>query len=198
MLQVRAHLYISRASPTFCFSTGLTERASRVGLEELKPASTSNVSARSGSGKTALLAYISQQPFLTGTETGDVKPLILRRFIGSHPASSILRGLMTSLCRELREQFPISESLPDDLQKLLDEFYTQLRQATAAQPIYVFLDALDQLEASDQARDLFWLCCVIPSPPNEASCHARIVASCLSPSPEFPLESEACEPFRKL
>lgn len=152
----------------------------------------------SGSGKTALLAYVAQQPFLPGAEVGGVSPLILTRFIGAHPESSTLRALMTSLCRELRVHLPIAEPLPDTLQKLIEEFYAQLRRATAEQPIYVFLDALDQLEATDQARECLWLRAQILPQVGEAPCHARIVASCLSPSEEFPLESDACEPFRRL
>jgi hypothetical protein len=152
----------------------------------------------SGSGKTALLAYVAQQPFPPVTEAGGVTPLILTRFIGAHPESSTLRGLMTSLCRELRNHFPTAEPLPDTLQKLIEEFYAQLSHATAEQPIFVILDALDQLEVADQARECFWLRSQIIPQAGESPCHARIVASCLSPSPEFPAESEPCEPFRRL
>jgi hypothetical protein len=105
---------------------------------------------------------------------------------------------MTSLCRELRNHFPTAEPLPDTLQKLIEEFYAQLSHATAEQPIFVILDALDQLEVADQARECFWLRSQILPQAGESPCHARIIASCLSPSPEFPSESEACEPFRRL
>lgn len=152
----------------------------------------------SGSGKTALLAYVSQQPFLPGTESGGVSPLILIRFIGAHPESSTLRGLMSSLCRELRVYFPIIKPLPDSLQKLIEEFYAQLGHATNRRPIFVFLDALDQLEPADQARECSWLQSPIFPQTGDSPCHARVVASCLSPSPEFPLENEACESFRGL
>ena len=167
----------------------------------------------SGSGKTALLAYVTQQPFTPDTETQGVSPIILTRFIGAHPESSTLRGLMTSLCRELRNHFPIIEKegssvgnettvlgpLPDTLHKLTEEFYTQLGRATASRPIFVFLDALDQLEAADQARHVAWFRSqLVRDRPELSGCHARVVASCLSPSTEFPLESEACEPFRQL
>jgi WD40 repeat protein len=152
----------------------------------------------SGSGKTALLAYVAQQPFLPGADYGGVSPLILTRFIGSHPESSTLRGVLTSLCRELRVHFPSQEPFPETLPTLVEEFYAQLTQASAGQPIYVFVDALDQLDPADHAREVLWLRSQILPLAGEAPCHGRIVATCLSPSPEFPLESEACEPFRRL
>lgn len=163
----------------------------------------------SGSGKTALLAYVAQRPFLPGAEPTGVSPLILTRFLGTHPDSSTLHGLLTSLCRELRVYYPVKQAdghkievlapLPESLQKLLEEFYNQLAHATLQRPIYVFLDALDQLDAVDAAREVDWLWSTLsrqaaPSAP----VHARVVASCLSPSPEFPPDSEPCRPYRKL
>ncbi|MCA8989852.1 MAG: DUF4062 domain-containing protein, partial [Planctomycetaceae bacterium] len=125
----------------------------------------------SGSGKTALMAYVAQHPFPRGRTADDVSPLCLARFIGVHPESSSLRGLMMSLCRELRTHLPVNtlETQPDGSQKkipvalpntvheLTEEFYSQLRRATAERPIYVFLDALDQLDSVDAARNVTWI-----------------------------------------
>ncbi|MCA9124693.1 MAG: AAA family ATPase [Planctomycetaceae bacterium] len=165
----------------------------------------------SGSGKTALLAYVAQQPFVSDTHPA-VSPIILTRFIGVHPESSTIRGLFTSLCRELRVHFPLTTTetdpegretqipapLPDTVHKLSEEFYSQLQRATEAQPIFVFLDALDQLASTDQGRAVHWLRSEIFRQVDDSPTHARLVVSCLSPSSEFPLESEACKPFRRL
>jgi len=166
----------------------------------------------SGSGKTALLAYVAQRPFLHTADLEGVSPLILTRFIGAHPESSTLRGLMTSLCRELRVHFPIvsiatlrdtqqesgPEPLPGSVIELTKEFYAQLGRATKNRPIYVFLDAVDQLEATDEARYADWLRTMILQQADSTQCNARIVASCLAPSDEFSMESDACEPYRNL
>lgn len=130
----------------------------------------------------------------TRAKTG---PIVLTRFIGTTTESSNLRSLLSSLCRELRQDFEVTAPLPTDLNELIDEFYSQLGKATAARPVVVFLDALDQLDAADHGRSIFWLRSPLPST-TEDSCHARMVVSCLSPSGEFSEDSEACEPFREL
>lgn len=154
----------------------------------------------SGSGKTALLGKIIQDvtpsPSADGTraETG---PIVLTRFIGTTPESSNLRSLLASLCRELRQDFEMPAPLPTDLNELMDEFYSQLGKATAARPVIVFLDALDQLDSADRGRSAFWIRSPLSST-TDAACHTRMVVSCLSPSDEFPEDSDACEPFRVL
>ncbi len=154
----------------------------------------------SGSGKTALLGKIIQE--VTPSRSADgtrVKtgPIVLSRFIGTTPDSSNLRSLLSSLCRELRQDFELTSPLPTDLNELIDEFYSHLGKATAARPVVVFLDALDQLDAADYGRSAFWIRSPL-SLRTAASCHARMVVSCLSPSEEFPEDSDACEAYREL
>jgi hypothetical protein len=154
----------------------------------------------SGSGKTALLGKIIQEvtpPRSADGTRAKTRPIVLARFIGTTPESSNLRSLLSSLCRELRQDFEVTAPLPTDLNKLIDEFYAQLGKATAARPVFIFLDALDQLDAADNGRSVHWLRSPLSST-MEATCHARMVASCLSPSDEFPEDSDACEPFREL
>ena len=154
----------------------------------------------SGSGKTALLGKIIQEvtpPRSADGRRAKTGPIVLTRFIGTTPESSNLRSLLSSLCRELRQDFEVTSPLPTDLNELIDEFYSQLGKATAARPIIAFLDALDQLDAADHGRSVFWIRSPMSST-MDAACHARTVVSCLSPSDEFPEDSEACEPFRVL
>jgi hypothetical protein len=168
----------------------------------------------SGSGKTALLGKIIQEvtpPRSADGTRAKTGPIVLSRFIGTTPESSNLRSLMSSLCRELRQDFEVTKTretpdgqtetssppLPTDLNELIDEFYSQLGQATAARPVFVFLDALDQLDAADHGRSVYWIRSSLPST-TDASCHAWMTVSCLSPSEEFPEDSEASEPFREL
>lgn len=151
----------------------------------------------SGSGKTALLSYVAQQPREEQDDSTGFHPIIIQRFIGAHPESSNLRSLLASLCQELRRPFPVDEPLPDSPFKLTEEFYAQLGHATLERPVYVFLDALDQLEPTDAALDVNWLrSTLVMSADNESPAYARLIATCLSPSIEFPEESEPCRPFR--
>ena len=175
------------------------------------------VHGSSGSGKTALLSKVihdvtPRNPDGTRATTG---PLVLSRFIGTTPESSNLRSLLTSLCRELRQEFPLTKTektpdgrtetttspLPTELNELIEEFYSQLSKATVARPILLFLDALDQIDDSDAARTVYWIRCDLVPPRTE--CHARLVTTCLSPSIDasedgLTEDSKPCEPYREL
>lgn len=157
----------------------------------------------SGSGKTALLGKVIQNvtPLNPDGKRTTVGPLVLSRFIGTTPESSNLRSLLSSLCRELRQELPVTDPCPSDLNRLIEEFYSQLARATAARPIYVFLDALDQIDAADNARLVYWIRKELVS--SHSPCHARLVATCLSPSPDpsedrLTGDSASCEPYRNL
>lgn len=120
----------------------------------------------SGCGKTALLARVAQEI------PAEKNPIV--RFIGVTPRSSDLRSLLSSLCQELRQRYPIAEPLPADVRELIQEFRKNLAAATAEQPIILFLDALDQLSDADGGRQLFW----IPFGPLPG--HVKLIVSCLS------------------
>ncbi len=124
------------------------------------------VHGASGCGKTALLARAV-------ADVPATKQAVVR-YIGVSPRSSDLRGLLRSLCEELRLQHPLVEPLPSDVRELIEEFRRHLQAATAQQPVVVFLDALDQLAEADNARQLFW----IPFGPLPS--HVKLVVSCLA------------------
>ena len=157
----------------------------------------------SGSGKTALLGKVIQNvtPLNPDGKRMTVGPLVLSRFIGTTPESSNLRSLLSSLCRELRQELPVTDPFPSDLNRLIEEFYSQLARATATRPIYLFLDALDQIDGADNARLVYWIWKELVT--SHSPCHARLVATCLSPSPDpseddLTQDSAPCEPYRNL
>ncbi len=121
----------------------------------------------SGSGKTALLAQAAR-------EVKHNAAIRIQRFLGITKRSSDLRSLLIDLCQSLREQFTLAEELPADVRLLEKEFYEQLKNATVERPIYIFLDALDQLDSADGAHSLSWIRST-PLPPR-----AKLVVSCLS------------------
>jgi WD40 repeat protein len=129
----------------------------------------------SGSGKSALMAAAAREA------AGRPGAIVIERYLGTTSRSSDLRSLLIDLCQSLRELFPLAHVLPTDLRLIEKEFYDQLKNATAERPIYIFLDALDQLDSSDDAHLLWWIRST-PLPTN-----VGIVVSCMSdPSDEMP------------
>ena len=119
----------------------------------------------SGAGKTALLARAAQ------SAAGGGRRIIIR-FLGTTPLSSNLRSLLANLCRALRKPGEIEKEVPAELRELQDEFDRLLALATEEKPILLFLDALDQLDEADAARQTYWL--RAPLPP-----HVKVVVSCI-------------------
>ena len=100
----------------------------------------------SGSGKTALMAKATERMQVTRPDA-----LIIRRFIGATPGSTEVRTLLSGLCIELGEG-----ELPAEVSQLSREFEKRLEAAAATRPVLVFIDALDQLSAAENAHSLWW------------------------------------------
>jgi WD40 repeat protein len=100
----------------------------------------------SGSGKSAVMAKASLEWRGPGR--------VIRRFIGASPASADGHGLLTGLCRQMAPG-----ETPVDFVQLARTFQERLTAVAdgAAEPMVLFLDALDQLAEGDPARDLSWL-----------------------------------------
>jgi len=141
----------------------------------------------SGTGKTALLARAAQ------VAAEKYRGHIFLRFIGTTPQSSNLNALLTSLCRELLPSEVRESNLPIELRLLQEEFDRLLALATAEKPILLVLDALDQLDEADGARQAYWL--RTPLPP-----HVRVVVSCIREEevPDELNEAYRCFDRRKL
>ena len=132
-----------------------------------------------GVGKTAFLARAVQQASDAG-----LAPIV--RYLGVTPQSSNVRGLLSSLCRELSQENQ-NDYLPTDLRELQEELHAPAIGGTGA-PVVLFLDALEQLDEANGGRELLWL--RMPLPPR-----VKVVISCVSPDDAHdPLG----EPFRAL
>ena len=103
----------------------------------------------SGSGKSAVMAVASQHYHGPGR--------VIRRFIGASPESAGGHALLTSLCKQIEPG-----ETPVDYYKLENAFKKHLAAALAEGPLVIFIDALDQLAASDPAWTANWLPAELP------------------------------------
>jgi WD40 repeat protein len=122
----------------------------------------------SGSGKSALMAKALQQ-----AKEAHPQATLIYRFIGVTPESSNGRALLEGLCHQIIRCYGgDDDSIPSDYRELIQEFQKCLMHATADRPLFLFLDALDQLSNADNARSLIWL-------PSELNPHVHLVVSTL-------------------
>jgi hypothetical protein len=130
----------------------------------------------SGSGKSSVMAKAILE---AGNNYKDA--LIVYRFIGTSSSSSNIISLFQSVCGQIAVAFGTKmETLAGegrekslyDLNGLTEILKKCLALGTAQKPVLVFLDALDQLSDSDNAKSLYWLPLEIPE-------HARMVVSSL-------------------
>lgn len=133
-----------------------------------------------GCGKSAILARAAAE-----CRNRSPDAAVVVRFIGATPESSEGRSLLGSLCREIAACYGSARAeLPDDYRVLVAAFREHMAMATAARPLYLFLDALDQLSAGDQARNLLWL-------PGQLPPHVHLVVSTLPDDAAAVLERKA-------
>ena len=99
---------------------------------------------------------------------------ILYRFLGTSMDSTAARPLLRSLCIQIRRIYGKDPSeVANDFKTLCTQFLDDLQLAAKQQPLFLFLDSLDQLTDEDNGRNLEWL-------PFELPANVKIVVSTLS------------------
>jgi hypothetical protein len=130
----------------------------------------------SGSGKSSVMAKATLE-----AEKNNTNALIVYRFIGTSSRSSNIISLLQSVCEQIAGAFGTNmialagegqEKSLYDLNGLAGLLKKCLALGTAQKPVIMFLDALDQLTDSDNAKSLNWL-------PQELPEHARLIVSAL-------------------
>jgi hypothetical protein len=128
----------------------------------------------SGTGKSSVMAQVVKLNENKGAT-------LVYRFIGTTSGSSNIMSLLQSVCGEMARAYGIDaktlaregdEKAWYDMNGLADVLRKCLALATAEKPILLFLDSLDQLSDTDNAKALYWL-------PRELNDHARFVVSSL-------------------
>jgi hypothetical protein len=134
------------------------------------------MTGESGSGKSSVIAKAIQE---AGNNYKNA--LIIYRFIGTSSRSSNIISLLQSVCGQIAEAYGTKmETLAGegrekslyDLNGLSEIFNKCLALSTQQKPILLFLDALDQLSNSDNAKSLYWL-------PRELPANSRMLVSSL-------------------
>ena len=111
-----------------------------------------------GTGKSTLIARAIQE-----AQKAYPQAEILYRFIGVTPGSSDGRSLLDSLCHELSRRYGAdTANIPTDYRDLVPELGKRMALATVEKPLILFLDSLDQLSNSQNARSLIWLPAELP------------------------------------
>lgn len=78
--------------------------------------------------------------------------------------STAARPLLRSLCIQIRRVYGKDPSeVANDFKTLCKQFLDDLRLAEQGEPLFLFLDSLDQLTDEDNGRNLEWLPCELPS-----------------------------------
>jgi WD40 repeat protein len=122
----------------------------------------------SGSGKSALMARAAAR-----AREHHPRAEIVSRFIGVTPDSSDGRALLENLCRQLARTYgDAGRPVPGDYLGLLRDFPERLKLARADRPLFLFIDALDQLSDQNSAHTLNWL-------PQQLPPYVRLVLSTL-------------------
>ncbi|CAH3143126.1 unnamed protein product [Porites evermanni] len=90
--------------------------------------------------------------------------VIIYRFLGTSMDSTAARPLLRSLCIQLRRIYSKDPNgVANDFKTLCEEFIQNLKLATNGQPLFLFLDSLDQMTDEDNGRNLEWLPFELPS-----------------------------------
>ncbi|MBE0686158.1 MAG: DUF4062 domain-containing protein [Anaerolineaceae bacterium] len=111
-----------------------------------------------GTGKSALIAKTVE-----ATQKKYPDAIVVFRFIGATPPSSDGRNLLEGLCKEISRCYGESETdIPNEYKDLIPTFHKKLKLANQENPLYLFLDSLDQLSNNHGARNLNWIPMELP------------------------------------
>ena len=109
--------------------------------------------------KTSLLKLANIPHSMQSSDT-----VIIYRFLGTSMDSTAARPILRSLCMQLRRIYSKDPNeVANDFKTLCEEFIQNLKLATNGQPLFLFLDSLDQMTDEDNGRNLEWLPFELPS-----------------------------------
>ena len=129
------------------------------------------VIGESGSGKSALLAN-----WASGYRRANPDAFVLEHYIGATPGSSDWAAMLRRIMGEFNRKLGLLQDIPDKPDALRSAFPNWLHMAAAKGRVVLVLDALNQLEDREGARELLWLPPVMPG-------NVRLIVSTLPGQP---------------
>lgn len=126
-----------------------------------EPASPLIISGDGGIGKTSLLA----RSFLQAADQTFTQqaPVTIAKFIGGVVGIETLDSLLQSIIFSISSSYEMDSVQPtDDLEDTIKEFTNKLSLASGSKPIWLFIDALDQLDKENNPPLSHWLPAVLP------------------------------------
>jgi WD40 repeat protein len=115
------------------------------------------VTGSPGSGKSALMAECARR-----LRERFPAAVVVPHFIGAAPGSTAPAATVRSLCEALLRQRRLHDEIPADREGLFSAFPMFLDKAARAGPVFLLIDALDQLDSWAGGHDLPWLPPVLP------------------------------------
>ena len=123
------------------------------------------ITGSSGSGKSAALAK-----FVTEYRDSHDDALVIPHFVGASPMSTSLRQMLRRFCLTLRNAFAYEDEVPQETNQLVTTFRMFLERVPDDGRVLIAIDALNQLDETDNAHHLYWL-------PDECPAHVKCIAS---------------------
>ncbi len=110
------------------------------------------VLGEAGSGKSSLLAN-----WVRDYQARHPHTFMLIHFIGGTVESSDYQKIMRRIIESIKQRYQIPDPIPDEQKKLIAAFPGWLRMASQNGTFILVLDAINQLDDKNRARDLNWL-----------------------------------------
>nr|WP_269802670.1 DUF4062 domain-containing protein [Marinobacter sp. G11] len=126
-----------------------------------EPASPLIISGDGGIGKTSLLA----RSFLQAADQTCTQqaPVTIAKFIGGVVGIETLDNLLQSIISSISSAYEMDSVQPTgDIEDTIKEFTNKLSLASGSKPIWLFIDALDQLNEENDPPLSHWLPVVLP------------------------------------
>ena len=115
------------------------------------------ITGESGCGKSALMGRFAEEMMHNHPDW-----LIIPHFIGASPSSTNLRQTLKRFCTLLNYITGSLQEVPEDIKELIKVFPDLLTRASEGRKILLILDAVNQLEKTDNAHDMRWLPQALP------------------------------------